>query len=1053
MTDARRILVDARTPVNYAMFAPVHQALTRDARVDVSFVASEDPGKAAAIFAAAGKGGSIVSPARAALLRFDAYVTSDFTWATLLRRPCRIQMFHGVGGKYGFDAPTESLRAWDRLFFVNRRRLANCIAAGAIDADSATIRLIGMPKVDCLVDGTLRRDAVLATLGLPAERPTLLYAPTWSPASSLNTLGLNLIERLRQLPINLIVKLHDRSRDLRPHYSGGVDWATAIQPHLEPGSSILASSADICPYLAAADVMITDHSSAGFEYLLLDRPLVRIHLPALIANANVHPDYVEMLSDVSEPASDVRSIVAAVERALADPSRKSAARQAIAADLFHAPGTATARCVDALYDAMNLAGHPARALSTRDEHLARSTRHAHPAPGTQHEHPTPSTQHSAPVVTVIMPAFNAERYLGRAIESVRRQTFPNFELLIVDDGSTDGTAGVANAYAVADARVRVLRQANAGPGPARNAAFAIARGRLFAFLDSDDEWDATFLEEMIAMLDARPDIDVLIGNARKREGPHQGQPCRPLRGTGAPITLAEILSDECALFIMAVFRREAVEAVGGFDPGLFTNEEYDMWIRAATAGFTFSRYSKPLGWYACRADSLSASDSRMLHGIVRVLAKTRARLQPGSAERTIVERQIARFEAEARRVDARRSIARGEVTAIVRHAVHAFDDRLRQWSRRRTILIYARNAMHLGVLDPLVQALERDPRVTVSYLAEARGKQAHIDQATGRPHRWTTAARARWSRVDVLVTADPWSPPALLRAHRRMNVFHGVAGKYDLDDPRHLPIAFDQWDRVAFVNADRMQRYLNARIVKPGAAVLVGYPKLDALVDGRIDGAAVQQRLGLDTGRRTALYAPTWSPASSLNTAGDTIIGSLVDAGFNVIVKPHDLSFDLAPKYSGGIDWHTRLHTLERAGRIVVAHDADSSPLMAASDVLITDHSSIGFEFCLLDRPIVVVDAPDLARVARINPERIDLLRSAAVVVADPGQTGAAALAELDEPARRHQQRAAISRLLFHEPGSATARLVATVYDLLDLEPRSAAAPAAHHRPVEASPL
>src|SRR6185295_19745243 len=112
----------------------------------------------------------------------------------------------GVGGKYGFDAPTESLRPWDRLFFVNRRRLANCVRAGAIDADSPAIRLIGMPKVDRLVDGSIDRREVLAGLDLDPSRPTVLYAPTWSPASSLNAMGDELIAMLVQRPVNLIVK-------------------------------------------------------------------------------------------------------------------------------------------------------------------------------------------------------------------------------------------------------------------------------------------------------------------------------------------------------------------------------------------------------------------------------------------------------------------------------------------------------------------------------------------------------------------------------------------------------------------------------------------------------------------------------------------------------------------------------------------------------------------------------------------------------------------------------------------------------------------------------
>ena len=104
---------------------------------------------------------------------------------------------------------------------------------------------------------------MLASLGLDPARPTVLYAPTWSPASSLNTIGEELMKRLRQLPVNLIVKLHDRSRDLRPRYSGGIDWVARLQPLLAGAHALLARGADICPYLAAADVMITDHSSAA----------------------------------------------------------------------------------------------------------------------------------------------------------------------------------------------------------------------------------------------------------------------------------------------------------------------------------------------------------------------------------------------------------------------------------------------------------------------------------------------------------------------------------------------------------------------------------------------------------------------------------------------------------------------------------------------------------------------------------------------------------------------------------------------------------------------
>jgi glycosyltransferase involved in cell wall biosynthesis len=251
-----------------------------------------------------------------------------------------------------------------------------------------------------------------------------------------------------------------------------------------------------------------------------------------------------------------------------------------------------------------------------------------------------------PAVSVIMPAYDAAPYLRIAVDSVLRQTFTDLELIIIDDGSSDRTFEVAQACAARDPRVRVLRQPHAGPGPARNFGFREAGGRFFAFLDSDDEWDETFLAEHVAVLAARPDVDVVIGNARNRGGKRDGFPSRLRRGDGLPITLAEILADENSLFIMAVFRREVVDAVGGFDPAIFTNEEYEMWIRASLAGFAFTRYTRPLGWYTYRPDSLSASETRMLRGILHVLAKTRPTLAPDSPELAILEHQVVRFRAE-----------------------------------------------------------------------------------------------------------------------------------------------------------------------------------------------------------------------------------------------------------------------------------------------------------------------------------------------------------------------------------------------------------------------
>ena len=356
-SSVRRILVDARTPVNYTIVAPMHRAMAADPRLSFHFTASEEPHRLRDIYREA-PDIRLVDSNRAKLTRYDAYLTSDFMWQPLWRGTCRIQMFHGVGGKYGFDAPTTSMRAWDRLFFVNERRLRNFIKAGAIDADSPAIRMIGYPKVDALVNGTWNRAAVLESLGLDPARQTILYAPTWSPASSLNAMGIDLVRRLLATSHNVIVKLHDRSRDVRAVYSGGVDWVAALEPVLKGTRGVLAPGHDISPYLVAADLMITDHSSAGFEFLLRDRPIVRIHRPELIREANIHPDYVDLLGSVSESVHGVDGAMAAVERGLASPEVLADTRRAVAADLFYRPGGATSRAIRGLYEAIELEPAP-----------------------------------------------------------------------------------------------------------------------------------------------------------------------------------------------------------------------------------------------------------------------------------------------------------------------------------------------------------------------------------------------------------------------------------------------------------------------------------------------------------------------------------------------------------------------------------------------------------------------------------------------------------------------------------------------------------------------
>jgi len=354
--DVRNVVFDARTAMEYGMMAPLHRRLLADARVRSWVMSSARPDAVSEIFRDAPHPTTMISPRRAMTKRFDAYIAADRMWATLPRGTCRIQMFHGVAGKWRqvYDRPVSSMRHWDRLFFINRRRLQNYVTSGAIDRDSPAIRLIGMPKSDCLVDGSLRRDMVLESNGIDRARTTVLYAPTWTRFSSLNAMGEDVVAGLVDGGYTVLVKLHENSLDPAFESSGGVDWLKRLQPILARGHGYVIKSGDASPWLVAADVLITDHSSIGFEYLLLDRPLVRIAMPELIQRADIAKEYVDLIATASTTVESAAGVKAAVAKAVAQPGRLSNARRAVAAELFHDPGRATERAIQELYAVVEL---------------------------------------------------------------------------------------------------------------------------------------------------------------------------------------------------------------------------------------------------------------------------------------------------------------------------------------------------------------------------------------------------------------------------------------------------------------------------------------------------------------------------------------------------------------------------------------------------------------------------------------------------------------------------------------------------------------------------
>ncbi len=189
-----------------------------------------------------------------------------------------------------------------------------------------------------------------------------------------------------------------------------------------------------------------------------------------------------------------------------------------------------------------------------------------------------------PLVSVVIPVYNGERFLRESLESVFAQTFRDYEVICVDDGSTDGSFPFLKQYGE---RVRVVQQANAGQSAARNAGVRLARGEYIAFLDQDDRWYPSKLEQQVAVLQAETDVVLVHCNYDIVDrGGQVLQAGAALAGRGSSLASPlGLLIGEALVFPSAMLaRRDVFQRVGGFDPELRGFEDFDLIARLKQHG-------------------------------------------------------------------------------------------------------------------------------------------------------------------------------------------------------------------------------------------------------------------------------------------------------------------------------------------------------------------------------------------------------------------------------------------------------------------------------------
>ena len=248
---------------------------------------------------------------------------------------------------------------------------------------------------------------------------------------------------------------------------------------------------------------------------------------------------------------------------------------------------------------------------------------------------------TAPLICVVVPSFNAGRYLSEALRSLSAQTYQHWECVVVDDGSTDDTAAVARDHAASDARFRLLRQANGGSSRARNAGVADASpaAEYVAFLDADDVWLPDTLAVLVSHLAGSTDAVGVYGLAEYMDGAgspvlHGLHPMRQrdrrrmgrldLAGLGAdqPYTFASlVISGTLWPSSVVLHRRDVFDRVEGFDPQLRQLQDWDLYLRMSRRG-PFLPVNRQVAWYRQHDANITKRAERVAYYTMLVRWKT-----------------------------------------------------------------------------------------------------------------------------------------------------------------------------------------------------------------------------------------------------------------------------------------------------------------------------------------------------------------------------------------------------------------------------------------------
>jgi glycosyltransferase involved in cell wall biosynthesis len=261
------------------------------------------------------------------------------------------------------------------------------------------------------------------------------------------------------------------------------------------------------------------------------------------------------------------------------------------------------------------------------------------------------------MVSVIVPSYKTAGFIGETLDSIFAQTYSNYEVIVVNDGSPD-TPALEKVLANYSGRIRYLHQQNHGSGSARNLGMRNACGEFLAFVDSDDLWMPNFLAEQLRYLLENPAVDMVCADCVFfGKGDLDGKSWQSLDPIEPPVTLEKLLPTHGGAFLsFALLRTEIALAVGFFEEELRVCEDYNYWLRLLYCGGELAYSAKILGKRRIHPESLTYDASVVLPHAIVALEKFVAMLDPSGRQAAMVRREISRARSQLKLKEGRRNL-------------------------------------------------------------------------------------------------------------------------------------------------------------------------------------------------------------------------------------------------------------------------------------------------------------------------------------------------------------------------------------------------------------